>query len=94
MVSQEHLQDKVKNEKGVIRIGITKRDINERKQEYERGNYSGEMFYAKTTNMRLAENKLFGLAIENDAGRHNKQKDSNAAEEAGYVYIIQGRRYN
>ena len=52
------------------------------------------MFYAETTNMKSAENKLLQLASENEAGRHNDHRNSNVGNENGYVYIIQGKKFH
>lgn len=63
--------------------GITK-DPERRCGEHEREGYSGIMFYAKTENMKRAENKLF----EQCPCYRNRQRRSNAPAEAGFVYII------
>ena len=78
----------------VIRVGATKRPIQERAQEYERDGFSGIMFYADTTNMKYAENRLLKLAKEKGAAIHNEHKKSNVGEEEGFVYIIQGKKFN
>ncbi len=88
------LEEKTKSERGVIRVGATGREPEVRAKEYEGKGYSGKMFYAETTNMKLAENKLLQLASENEAGRHNDHQNSNVGNQNGYVYIIQGKKFN
>ena len=46
------------------------------------------MYYAETKNMKTAENRL----LHNFNFKYNKQKNSNVAEERGYVYIITGKK--
>ena len=46
------------------------------------------MFYAETQNMMFAEDKLLEIKVP----RHNVHEFSNAQEEEGYVYVIQGRK--
>ena len=53
----------IAQEKGTIRVGAT-RDLDNRIKHYEGEGYSGELFYAKTTNMYFAENKLLELLIK------------------------------
>ena len=78
----------------VIRVGATKRPIQERAQEYERDGFSGIMFYADTTNMKYAENRLLELAKRHEnTARHNEHHYSNVGEENGYVYVIQGKKF-
>ena len=92
IVTQRVLHEKLK-EKSVIRIGATRDPITRAKQ-YEAANYTGDMYYAETENMELAENRLLELAFINKAAKHNIQTTSNVQPTAGYVYIIQGRKYN
>ena len=72
---------------GSIRVGATKR-IEDRRGEYQRDGYTGKMYYARTENMKLAENKLLRKRKPPD----NKQSESNTTEEGGYVYVINGQR--
>ncbi len=88
------LQYKIEFEKGVIRIGATERAIQQKAREYELEGYSGIMFYAEATNINSAENALTKLASENKAGIHNVHRNSNVGNESGYVYIIQGKKFN
>jgi len=88
------LQYKIEFEKGVIRVGATERAIQQRAREYELEGYSGIMFYAETTNLNSAENALLQLASENKVGIHNVHRNSNVGNENGYVYIIQGKKFN
>jgi len=46
------LEQKIVSENGVIRVGATERDPEQRAREYEREGYSGQMFYAETKNMK------------------------------------------
>ncbi len=92
--SQEDLHRILKNDRGVIRVGGTKRDPKTRAKEYEHEGYSGIMLYAPTKNIRLAENKLLHLAKKCGAAIHNEHGNSNLADCSGFVYIIQGKRYN
>ena len=91
--SQEDLHLLIQNERGVIRVGGTERDPNMRADEYERLGFSGIMFYAKSTNIRLAEDKSLNLAKQFGAAIHNQQEYSNLPLIDGFVYVIQGKRY-
>ena len=86
-VSQAEL-NKIAQQNNSIRVGST---INpeSRANQYEREGYSGTMYYAKTANMCYAENKL----LEKDT-RHNVHSCSNSSDQAGYVYVINGKRFN
>lgn len=77
---------------GAIRVGSTG-EPSVRAATYTRDKYGGTMYYAETRNMRLAEDRLLKAAFESGGGRHNQHTLSNASEEPGYVYVIQGRRY-
>ena len=72
---------------GFIRAGSTE-DPHRRKKEYEDQGYGGDMFYAKTENMRDAENRL----LKARDFRHNAQGKSNANDGPGYIYVIKGRK--
>ena len=74
-------------EYGAIRTGATV-DVDRRRDEYEEDGYSGTMFFAETRNMKFAEDRLLEIRVP----RYNEQTLSNAQEEEGYVYVIQGRR--
>ena len=71
-----------------IRVGSTK-DPKNRGKEYEREGYSGTIYTAKTSNMKKSENKLLKANP-----RHNDHKKSNAAEESGFVYVLNGKKFN
>nr|MDO8112914.1 hypothetical protein [Candidatus Sigynarchaeota archaeon] len=79
--SQKEL-NKIAPVKGAIRTGRTL-DPQTRAKQYEKEGYGGTMFFADTTNMKKAENKLLG----NDL-RHNTQEKSNAHDEPGKIYVI------
>ncbi len=85
-VTQSDLNEIVEQNNS-IRVGSTK-DPNSRAKQYERDGYSGTMYVAKTSNMQQAENKL----LDHNT-RHNDHKTSNQSDDAGYVYVINGRRY-
>ena len=81
----QHELDQIAN-RG-IRCGATI-DPERRSKEYAREGYQGVMYYAATTNMKTAENRLLhAFNFE-----YNKQRNSNVAEEKGYVYIITGEK--
>lgn len=86
-VSQAELNE-IAQENNSIRVGSTI-DPCVRANQYEREGYSGTMYVAKTTNMQYAENKL----LEHDT-RHNVHSLSNASNDDGFVYVINGRKYN
>jgi hypothetical protein len=71
---------------GSIRVGVTD-DPKRRAREYEQEGYQGTMEIARTSNMRKAENRLLDRNY-----RHNQQKESNAPEKEGYIYLIRGRK--
>ena len=79
------------DDKGVIYAGSTK-DPEERADQHERNGFSGTMYYAKTQNMRLAENRL--LKSRKGDYRYNDHETSNQDEKPGYVYLIKGRKYS
>ena len=70
-----------------IRCGATI-DPKRRSTEYAREGYHGVMYYAATTNMKTAENRL----LHDFNFEYNKQRNSNIPEEKGYVYIITGNK--
>ena len=70
-----------------IRCGATV-DPQRRNNEYAREGYRGTMYCAETKNMRTAENRL----LHKFDFKYNKQKNSNVAEDSGYVYIITGKK--
>ena len=70
-----------------IRCGATI-DPERRINEYAREGYRGRMYCAETKNMRTAENRL----LHTFNFKYNKQKNSNVAEDRGYVYIITGKK--
>ena len=72
-----------------LRVGATV-DIPRRAREYT-GDYqfSGRpMYYAETSNMKYAENRLLMRCEEGDGCRANIQRRSNVRDEPGYVYAI------
>ena len=73
---------------GVVRVGSTN-DIKTRKQQYQREGYSGKMFYARTKNMKKAEDRLLQYKSK---PRHNQQRHSNNEEKPGYLYAIKGKK--
>jgi hypothetical protein len=87
-VSQAELNE-IAQEVGSIRVGATEHNPNKRANQYEDEGYSGVMYYSKTTNMQLAENKL----LEHNT-RHNKHKRSNIGDGPGYVYVIVGKKFS
>lgn len=92
MVSQKDLLNILKDYKNdIIRVGAAINPRNRSKQ-YERDGYSGKMFYAKTTNMKKAENTLLSNCDVNDACELNSHKKSNVVNKKGTVYIIKGKR--
>jgi len=91
-VTQEELH-KIVGEKGCIYVGATVDPVEKRANEHQSTNgYSGIMYWARTQNMKKAEDKLFDTADETGGGRHNIQRASNAQEGPGYVYAIKGRK--
>jgi len=87
-VSQAELND-IAQEVGSIRVGATEHYPNKRANQYEDEGYSGVMYYSRSNNMQLAENKL----LENNT-RHNKYRRSNAGDGPGYVYVIVGKKFS
>jgi len=88
-VSQKKLH-RIASEKGSIRMGSTIQP-RQRARAYQSpsgGGYSGTMYVAPTENMMKAEDKL----LKSKLGRHNVQSISNAQEEPGHVYAIQGKK--
>ena len=73
---------------GFIRAGSTE-DPCRRKSQYEEEGYGGTMFCVRTDNMRRAEDQL----LQSRDFRYNVHKRSNADETPGYIYVIQGRKY-
>ena len=84
-ISQRDLQEIIERH-GSIRTGATTR-IDARRGEYQNEGYTGTMYYAETQNMMLAEDGLLAIRVP----RYNTQEESNAQEEEGYVYVINGR---
>ncbi len=69
------------------RVGATK-DPQRRAGEYGREGYTGTMFYARTENMKQAENRLLQDCTYAKTCAANAQKKSNAQPEPGYVYVL------
>jgi hypothetical protein len=92
-VSQEKLFEMIETETHIIRAGASI-DCDKRANGYEGELYSGVMFYARTQNMMKAEDKLLAAGWKNGNCKHNLQEFSNAKEEPGFVYIIQGKKYS
>ena len=85
-ITQERLH-RIIRRSGAIRAGATI-DPDRRRKEYENEGYSGIMYYSKTQNMTVAEDKLFEIRVPSA----NDQAKSNAQSEPGYVYVIVGER--
>ena len=71
----KQLAKQVNNE----RVGATT-DIERRRGEYERGGYSGTMYYFNTANMKNAESILLNECKSSGACQRNVQKASNAKD--------------
>ena len=56
---------------------------------YKESGFSGTLYYAEITNMRVAEDAL----LKQKKFKWNTQTQSNRKEEPGYIYLIIGRRY-
>ena len=84
--TQDELREKAQ-ENGVVRAGAI--DLQRRKEELQSEGFSGTMYYTDVKNMRLAENNL--LACKSKFS-HNPPKEGDAADESGYIYVIQGRK--
>lgn len=69
------------------RVGSTV-DPERRRKEYVREGYTGEMQYAKTTDMRRAEDRLLSTCKGNNSCPANVQRQSNQKHKEGYVYTI------
>ncbi|KAK7483521.1 hypothetical protein BaRGS_00025195 [Batillaria attramentaria] len=94
-VTQDEMHTKIKNgRKPVIRVGGTKRPIEERMKEYERKepstyNSSRTVFYADTTSAKMAEDNLLELCKGKGQCPENDQEASNMSEGVkGFVYMI------
>ena len=85
-LSHEKLFDLAKKHHNV-RVGSTI-DVEQRAEQYEEDGYSGDMYYAKTDNIRRAEDKLLRFH-----GRHNVHKRSGVKERRGYIYVILGKKH-
>ena len=48
------------------------------------------VYYAKTQNMKTAEDRL----LQAGPGIHNAMKKSGAQKKGGYVYAIKGKKYH
>lgn len=86
-VSQKALK-KLAKKPGTIRVGATK-NIGERVNQYKNDGYRGKFYYATTTNMRCAENKL----LNQGSYLHNFHRKSNCSNKKGFIYGIKGKRY-
>jgi hypothetical protein len=82
--SQEYLIEKIKQGK-IDRVGATV-DPDRRLGEYRREGYRGTMVFAKTENMKKAENRILEAC---KSCTRNVHSASNATENAGYVYGIE-----
>ena len=80
---------KVASGKGAVRSGSTV-DVQRRAGEYQAEGYSGTMYYAKTQNMKTAEDRL----LQAGPGIHNAMKKSGAQKKGGFVYAIKGKKYH
>lgn len=86
-VSQKTLLKLAKKPR-IIRAGATK-NIGERTNQYKNEGYSGTAYFAKTTNMMKAENKLLSMRPY----AHNVHKKSNSSNENGFVYLFEAKKY-
>ena len=69
---------------GMVRTGSTQ-NPNKRRSDYVyKDGYSGVMYVAETTDMKLTEDQL----LKQQDFRDNIQKKSNQVEGPGYVYLI------
>ena len=84
------LKTRVRNRKPQY-VGATDNYI--RREQQHRSNYPEryKMYYAETTNMQHAENRLLQICAEREGCRSNVQGTSNAAEARGFVYAIFSR---
>jgi len=87
-VTQQELHS-IAEEKFSIYVGATI-DANRRRTEHQRAGISGTMYYASTTNMRQAEDKLLSFGKY----AHNRHGESGKEEGDGFVYVIQGKKFN
>ena len=78
--TQEELQG-IAAQPGSIYVGSTE-DVERRKGQHERDGFSGKLYYARTANMKKAEDKLLKDLYR---GKHNSHKRSNAEETDGCV---------
>lgn len=74
------------NERGSVRVGSTN-NPSSRASGYATDGYRGTMYVAPTNNMMKSEDRFLRADT-----RHNVHKYSNAAEDKGYVYVINGQR--
>ena len=71
-----------------LRVGATnnpRRRAGEYKTEY---NENATMYYAKTSNMRTAENRLLGKCAGRGGCCFNVHRRSNHRKRRGYIYAI------
>ncbi|MBM4320089.1 MAG: hypothetical protein FJ125_09035 [Deltaproteobacteria bacterium] len=87
MATQGDLHD-IADEQGSIRAGVTT-DLEATRRRYEREGYGGTLYAAPTRNMMRAEDQMLG----EHGFRHNQQTTSNAPEDPGFVYVIQGKKF-
>lgn len=73
---------------GVIYAGSTDNPRTRANAHRSKDGYWGKLFYAPTQNMMVAEDEL----LKKRKYRYNKQKESNAEENRGFIYVIQGKR--
>ena len=79
-----------RSEVRVRRVGATVNKegaLQSRIYYYKYKGYTGTLYLAKTTNMKVAENRLLNYCKKCDL---NIQKRSNAQPKPGYVYVIEG----
>lgn len=62
-------------------------NVKNRTRDHERNGRDGVLYYAKTTNMRKAEDRL----LKSSEWPDNRQKQSNRKEDKGYVYVIKDK---
>lgn len=63
-------------------------NVKSRTRDHERKGRNGELYYAKTTNMKKAEDRL----LKSSEWPNNRQKQSNRKDEKGFIYVIKDKK--
>ena len=88
-VSVTELQEMVRNRPvAPLRVGATNypdRRAGEYGKEYSE---QATMYYAKTENMKTAENQLLAICVERSGCCFNVHQQSNAEAAPGYIYAL------